>query len=362
MAQFVEAHGNLLHADVDALVNTVNTVGVMGKGIALQFKNAFPANFRAYDQACKRKDVALGTMFVFDNGQLTKPRWIVNFPTKGHWRSRSRLQDVEAGLDDLRSVIADLGISSIAIPPLGCGNGGLDWADVRSLITDRLQGLEVDVHLFAPSGTPAAEDMVVSTPRPELTLGKAALVAMVDRYSRLALEVSLIEVQKLMYLLQVAGEPLRLRYRPLRYGPYADNLRHVLKAVEGHYLEGFGDGSAAVDDAEPIRVLPGAVEQASLVLAGQETAVRIERVFRLIEGYESAYGLELLATSHWAATHSDNDNCLDEVVGRVNEVVERVQNWNERKSRLFTRAHIEGAWNHLQAKGWLPPTPHPMPA
>lgn len=358
MAHFIDARGNLLEADVDALVNTVNTVGVMGKGIALQFKNAFPANFKAYEQACKHDAVALGAMFVFDNGQLTKPRWIVNFPTKGHWRSRSRLEDVKAGLEDLRSVVTELGIASIAIPPLGCGNGGLDWAIVRPLIEDTLQGLaQVEVYLFAPAGTPAASDMVVSTPRPELTPGKAALVSMIDRYSRVALGTTLIETQKLMYLLQVAGEPLRLQYEPHRYGPYADNLRHVLKAVEGHYLEGFGDGSAGVHDAEPIRVLPGAAETATNALSSEETLSRIERVFDLIEGYESAYGLELLATSHWAATHSTDGNCLDEVVDRVNKVVERVQNWNERKRRMFTEDHIEKAWIRLRDKGWLAQEP-----
>jgi len=116
---------NLLESDVEGLVNTVNTVGVIGKGIALRFKYAFPANFKAYSKACKRGDVTLGKMFVFDTRQLTDPPWIVNLPTKGHWRSRSRISDVETGLDDLRRVIIELGISSIAIPPLGCGNG---WA------------------------------------------------------------------------------------------------------------------------------------------------------------------------------------------------------------------------------------------
>jgi len=128
MAEFVAASGDLLKADVDALVNTV---GVMGKGIALQFKKAFPDNSKAYEKSCKRDEVALGSMFVFDNGGLTNPRWIVNFPTKGHWRSISRMLDVEAGLEDLATTIEALGITSIALPPLGCGNGGLDWVDVE---------------------------------------------------------------------------------------------------------------------------------------------------------------------------------------------------------------------------------------
>jgi len=346
MTQFVAASGNLLEADVDALVNTVNTVGVMGKGIALQFKNAFPANFKAYEKACKRKEVTLGKMFVFDNGQLTKPRWIVNFPTKSHWRSRSHIKDVEAGLDDLRLVISGLGISSVALPPLGCGNGGLDWDVVRPLIEDKLQDIDVEVHLYAPTGAPAASDMVVATPRPTLTPGKAALVAMVDRYSCVALGVSLIEIQKLMYLLQEAGEHLRLRYEAQLYGPYADNLRHVLKAIEGHHLSGFGDGSATVAEAEPIQVMPGAAEEAAQVLEGEPIVERMERVFDLIEGYESAYGLELLATLQWVATRDDAGDDLSTVIAQVND-------WNPRKERMFTKEHMETAWFHLRDQGWL---------
>ena len=350
MTHFVDASGNLLDADVDALVNTVNTVGVMGKGIALQFKNAFPSNFKAYEKACKSSEVILGKMFVFDNGQLTNPRWIVNFPTKGHWRSQSRIKDVEAGLDDLRSTITELGISSIALPPLGCGNGGLDWADIRPLIEDKLQGLDSEVHLFAPTGAPPAANMVVSTTRPTLTPGKAALVAMVDRYSCVALGASLIEIQKLMYLLQEAGEPLRLRYQAQRYGPYADNLRHVLKAVEGHHLRGFGDGSATVSDAEPIQVLPGAAEEAAQVLEGEPIVERMERVLNLIKGYESAYGLELLATLQWVAT---KDGVGDDLV----KAIAHVKKWSPRKERMFTNGHMETAWTHLRDQGWLTPAP-----
>jgi O-acetyl-ADP-ribose deacetylase (regulator of RNase III) len=161
MTAFSDATGNLLDADVDALVNTVNTVGVMGKGIALQFKTAFPTNFKAYERACKDHQVRLGKMFVFDAGQLLKPRWIINFPTKGHWRSNSKLVDVACGLDDLRRVIDELGIGSIAVPPLGCGNGGLDWGDVRPLIEGKLADLNTEVLVFAPDGTAAASDVAV---------------------------------------------------------------------------------------------------------------------------------------------------------------------------------------------------------
>ena len=345
MTKFIGTSGNLLEADVEGLVNTVNTVGVMGKGIALQFKYAFPSNFKAYSKACKRRDITLGKVFVFDNGQLTNPRWIVNFPTKGHWRSRSRIRDVAAGLDDLRRVIIKLGIASIAIPPLGCGNGGLAWAEVRPLIKEKLDGLNLEVLLYAPVGAPLASDMVISTPRPTLTPGKAALVAMVYRYSARAFGATQVEIQKLMYFLQEAGELLNLRYTAHQYGPYADNLRHVLKAVEGHYLRGFGDGSARVHDAEPIRVLPDAAAEATDMLAEEAITKRMESVLNLIEGYESAYGLELLASVHWVATHGDK-NGLD-------AVIQSVQAWSCRKQRMFTNEHIESAWVQLHEKGWL---------
>ncbi|WP_412739010.1 macro domain-containing protein [Krasilnikovia sp. MM14-A1259] len=129
-----ESHGNLLEADVDAIVNTVNTVGVMGKGIALQFKRAHPDNYRAYREACGRGDVQLGRMFVFDRGIIGPRRFIINFPTKAHWRSASRLDDIRVGLGDLVEVVRSLEVSSVAVPALGCGNGGLTWGEVRPLV------------------------------------------------------------------------------------------------------------------------------------------------------------------------------------------------------------------------------------
>jgi len=350
MTEFVDASGNLLTANVDALVNTVNAVGVMGKGIALQFKNAYPANFKAYERACKAEEVQLGDMFVFDTGALTGPQWIINFPTKGHWRSNSRLSDVESGLDSLRSTIEELRIRTIAVPPLGCGNGGLDWSEVRPLIEKKLDGLDVEVHVYGPAGAPAAADMVVATERKPLSPGKAALVSIVDRYSVLALGTSLIEIQKLMYFLQAAGEDLRLNFSAELYGPYADNLRHVLVALEGHHLTGFGDGSSAVQQAESITVLPGAPEEAEATLASNpDIAERMDRVLELVGGYESAYGLELLATVHWVASHDVGSQGDDAAV------VDGVQGWNRRKEHMFTDQHIAAALRRLRNQQWLGP-------
>lgn len=143
--------GNVLLADVEALVNTVNTVGVMGKGVALQFKEAFPDNYAAYAEACKRNDVQIGRMFVTETRRLDKPRWIINFPTKKDWRHPSKLEYVRLGLTDLVRVIRERGMRSVALPPLGCGNGGLDWFQVKQAIEGALEDLtDVETLVYQP--------------------------------------------------------------------------------------------------------------------------------------------------------------------------------------------------------------------
>jgi len=343
-AMITSEHGNLLQADVEALVNTVNTVGVMGKGIALQFKRAYPAMFKAYERACKNGEVQLGHMHVWETGALDGPQFVVNFPTKGHWRAPSRLTDVDAGLDDLVSVVRKYGIGSIAIPPLGCGNGGLDWADVEPLIVRAFADLpDVEVKLYPPQGAPAAAEMPNATVRPAMTTGRAALVSLLARYSRLAVGATPIELQKLMYFLQAAGEPLNLNFQPGHYGPYADNLRHVLSTVEGHFITGYGDGSSRVLEAEAMKALPGAEDEASRVLADNvETRDRVEEVMRAIDGFESRYSMELLASVHWVASH-DATAAAD-----WRKAMEQVHQWSPRKKQTFTAEHIEVAWNALR--------------
>lgn len=322
----------------------------MGKGIALQFKRAYPEMFTAYESAAKAGEIRLGKMHVWETGQITGPRFIINFPTKKHWRAGSKLADIDAGLVDLVEVVRELGIKSIAVPPLGCGNGGLDWAEVKPRILEAFSSVPyVDVLLYSPSGAPSAASMPTNEARPPMTPGKAALIALLASYSNQAeANTSLIESQKLMYFLQEAGEPLRLRFGKNRYGPYADNLRHVLKIVEGHYLEGFGDGSRAVMESEPLAVLPGATEAAAAVLDEHpETERRIDRVLELASGYESPYGLELLASVHWIVN--------EEPTGPhdVDRVVEKVRTWTPRKGRMFTEMHIRKAWKSLLDKGWM---------
>ncbi|MFA4897879.1 macro domain-containing protein, partial [Microbacterium sp.] len=328
----------------EAVINTVNCVGVMGKGIALQFKQAFPRNYDAYRRACDAGEVRLGEMFVFDTGSMINPRWIINFPTKGHWKAKSRLSDIETGLEDLKRVILENGIRSIAVPPLGCGNGGLDWAEVEPVIRRALGDLDqVDVRLFAPGAAPKVDEMRVGTTRPNMSRGRALVLTLLGLYGAAGYRHSLLEVQKLTYFLQAAGEDLKLGFQKYQYGPYAENLNHVLQRIEGHFIRGYGDRSQAAE----IAVLEGGRQEAEAYLAGDEAARdRLDRVAELIAGFETPYGLELLSTVHWVLIHDA------EASGDPDRVVQAVHAWNPRKAAVMREPHIRTALDHLQRNGW----------
>lgn len=344
MIEFV--NGDILRCEADALVNTVNCVGVMGRGVALQFKNAYPENFRAYASACKQGLVTPGRMFIHETSQLTVPRFIINFPTKRHWRGKSRMADIDTGLADLVQQVQARQIQSIAIPPLGCGLGGLDWQAVRPRIECAFAALPgVRVLVFEPNGAPASDSMAHVRKVPAMTAGRAALVELMQRYLQGLLDpfVALLEVHKLMYFMQEAGEPLRLNYVKAAYGPYAENLRHVLNAIEGHLISGFGDGGEAPD--KPLTLVPGAAEDAARFLTDQpESLARFERVARLVEGFESPYGLELLSTVHWLMMH--------EGIRQPEQLVGYVHAWNPRKQQ-FTPRQISIAASRLAAQNWV---------
>ena len=338
--------GDILAQDAEALVNTVNCVGVMGRGIALQFKKAFPENFKSYAAACKRDEVQPGRMFVYKTGQMTNPRYIINFPTKRHWRGKSRMEDIDAGLVALSEVIRTLHIRSIAIPPLASGLGGLNWSEVLPRIEAALREFsDLEVIIFEPSGAPADARANRSTAVPRMTAGRAALVKLMHRYLGGLLDpfVTLLEVHKLMYFLQAAEEPLQLNFKKGPYGPYAENLRHVLNAIEGHLVSGYVDGGDAPE--KQLTLVPGGLEDANAFLNDEtETQGHLEKVSDLVEGFESPFGLELLSTVHWIASN--------EHVQSADDVVEKVYAWNERKKQ-FTRRQIELAIDVLSRKGWV---------
>jgi len=317
----------------------------MGKGIALQFKQAFPRNYDAYRRACEAGEVHLGEMFVFDTGSMISPRWIINFPTKGHWKAKSRLEDIVSGLEDLKRVIIERGICSIAVPPLGCGNGGLEWRDVEPVIRKALGDLEdVDVRLFSPGEAPKVEEMRVGTTRPNMSRGRALVLSLLGLYGAAGYRHSFLEVQKLTYFLQAAGEDLQLGFQKYHYGPYAENLNHVLQRMEGHFIRGYGDRSQAAE----IAVLEDGRTEAETFLTDDGTArQRLSRVAELIEGFETPYGLELLSTVHWVLTHDRQP------VGDPERVIEAVKSWNPRKAAVMREPHIRTAIDHLQRHGWV---------
>ncbi len=338
--------GDILQSDTEALVNTVNCVGVMGRGIALQFRKAFPDNFKVYETACEHKAVRPGSMFVFETGRLTGPRYIINFPTKRHWKGKSRMEDIDNGLTALINEIRRRRIQSVAVPPLGCGLGGLNWNDVRPRIIQAFTNLpDVRVVVFEPAGAPEPAEMVKERKVPNMTPGRAVLIELMSRYLAAVMDpfVTLLEIHKLMYFMQEAGENLHLKYEKGLYGPYAKNLRPVLNVIEGHFINGYGD---AEDDPErPIELLAGTAQVASeFIESHPETRARFDRVARLIHGFETPFGMELLATVHWV--------CTRENAKSATETVARTHGWNDRK-KAFDAKQIKVAREVLTTQGWL---------
>ncbi len=340
------ARGDILKSDAEALVNTVNCVGVMGRGVALQFRNEFPNNFDAYKIACTREEVQPGKMFVFDLSTLQNPHYVINFPTKRHWKGHSRIEDIRSGLTSLVAEIKSRDIQSVAIPPLGCGLGGLNWAEVKPLIVSAFRELpDVTVYLYEPVGAPPAATMVKHHKAPNMTNGPATLLVLARQYLAAVMDpfVTLLELHKLMYFMQEAGEDLSLRYAKATYGPYAENLRHMLLRIDGYFITGYGD---AEDDPEKqIELNHDAIGRADKLLRSRETTKsHVDRVVDLISGFETPYGMELLATVHWVASKEQSSD--------AEEAIARVYDWNPRK-RMFSESHIRLAWDVLEKHGWL---------
>ena len=336
-------NGDILREDVEAIVNTVNCVGIMGRGLALQFKNKFPQNLKEYQLACTNKEVQLGKMFVHQTGQLINPKYIINFPTKGHWKQNSKIEDISNGLDDLITIIEKYSIKSIAIPPLGSGLGGLDWKMVKKLIEEKLKNINCTVILFEPLEQKIEKSITKEIPK--MTAGRAALIGLMDRYLQGLMDpfISLIEVHKLMYFMQESGEELRLKYKKAQFGPYADNLRHVLNTIEGHFISGYEDGGDA--PTKQLKLIPKAVEDAKNYLTNKKnTNENFVKVAKLVDGFETPFGLELLSTVHWIVKNENASN--------LEEVISKIYNWKKKKKQ-FSRKQIQIALDTLLKNDWL---------
>ncbi|MFA7605049.1 MAG: macro domain-containing protein [Rhodocyclaceae bacterium] len=349
--------GNLLEARTEALVNTVNTVGVMGKGIALMFKERFAENFRLYAAACKAKKVQTGQMFVTEVAELDGPRWIVNFPTKQHWRAPSRMEWVVEGLQDLRRFLVQQNVHSIAIPPLGAGNGGLEWVEVCEQIKQALGDLDIDILVFEP--TKQYQNVAKRAGVEKLTPARALIAELVRRYWVLGMECSLLEIQKLAWFLERAIErynpgdnPLNLKFVAHKYGPYANRLDHLLNDLDGSYLH----SEKRISDASPTDVIwfdderKGFV-QTYLKSEAEAYAQALESTATLIDGFESPFGLELLATVDWLLIREG-------VAPNIPAVREGLRHWRggpdaaARKGRLFDDRALGIALERLKT-GWV---------
>lgn len=345
--------GNLLESQAEALVNSVNTVGVMGKGIALMFKEAFPENFRAYEEACKRKDVRVGRMFITENRALEGPHWIINFPTKKHWRQPSKLEWIVEGLKDLRRVVQEYNIRSIALPPLGAGNGKLEWRSVRSEIERHLGGLEdMDIQVYEP--TEKYQNVAKRTGVEKLTPARALVAEMIRRYWVLGIDCTYLEVQKLGWFLERTihslgfEDPLKLHFTADKYGPYSEPLRHLLDALDGTYLH----CDKRLSDAGPSDTIWFNEERREYVdlYLKQDASRQLLRVLELtakrIDGFESPLGMELLATADWLIER-------EHVEPTIEGVRSGLRNWPageqsaERKLRLLDDRMLKLALDQL---------------
>lgn len=339
--------GDIFDSGAMALVNTVNTEGVMGKGLALQFKKRFPNNFREYVAACKKHEVRLGTMFITSFTDDRYTHYIINFPTKDKWRNKSKLINIQSGLVSLKEDITRLNITSIAIPPLGCGLGGLRWYDVRSEIEKIFSDLDnIEVFVYEPllGPNPAPRPAELSP----MTKSKSLILRCYQRYLNLvpSITMTFVEAHKLTYFLQeMCDVGLRLKFAAWKYGPFAVNLAQVLGDMEGRWIKGFGDGTRKAFDT--FTLLPAAAEAENFPIS-KDYERALQHVDSIYAGFESPLGLELLATIHWLVHKNSVAPEVDAIQTALAVWEGNKAGWGERKVKLFPSRIIEMGLNHLQ--------------
>jgi len=334
--------GDLLEADVEAVVNTVNTVGVMGKGIALQFKDKYPNNLNAYLAACKSGEMIIGKMLVFKESEAYGGKIIINFPTKKDWKHKSKYEYIEKGLKDLVKVINEYNIKSIAIPPLGCGNGGLEWDKIKSLMEKYLGTITscTDIFVFEPNekikGILKKQE---SSKEVKLTDAKALLLYSMFYYESQGEFTSLFVANKLAYFFQRLKEPSfqRLKFTKSHYGPYSRQVDHLIHGLNGKYLRGMEQMTLTA--FEPIELQYDKVSEVSGYVKKIDSE-RLKRLLHLINGFQSAFSLEILASVDFI--RKENKNISKE------ETVTAIRQWSERKKDLFKEEYISIAYDHLE--------------
>jgi|SRR5690606_37308725 len=332
--------GNIFESTADALVNTVNTEGIMGKGIALQFKKEFPNNYKVYRELCKKKEFGIGDLLFFEESNFVLgSKWIINFPTKTTWRKPSEYSYIEKGLETLVNKVSEYPISSIAIPPLGSGNGGLEWSKVKDIIVKMLKHLDLDITVYEPNAQ-IREKM--KNERVKLTEARAMLLFMLYRLVENGEFVSEFSSEKICYFLQRFGakEYFKLNYKPNFYGPYSGLVKRVLNHLNGSYIMGYG-GMDKKPFEEMSMVIDG--EEAVLKYIEKDTKLKeiVTKTDKFLTGFYSDFGLELLSTIDYI---SQQKNTLDKTV-----IKKELELWSDRKRTLFSSEHfIDVSINHLK--------------
>jgi O-acetyl-ADP-ribose deacetylase (regulator of RNase III)/uncharacterized protein YwgA len=338
-------HGDMFKSKAEAIVNTVNCVGVMGKGVALRFRHEWPENFQAYKKVCDEKWLRPGRLFVFRRGDLLEkavPKYLVNFPTKVHWKNKSQLSYIEEGLDALVVEIERLDIRSIAMPPLGCGNGGLDWRDVRPIIERKLAGIEgVDIEIYEPSPRVDAPEYVNVASR--MTLGRALFLRAISWFEDHGEgAVDRLSLQKIAYFLQELGVPLNLDFYSSLYGPYSDVLkRSLMKLEDMRYISGMRSQDRKVH----VTAAGFAAAEHYLTTEKVDDEV-IRRLQHLVNGYENPYGLELLSTIHYLVHNR-------RIANGPEEIALSLTSGNEKRRNLFGGDEVRIAYDRLAEDGLI---------
>ncbi|RKN82853.1 type II toxin-antitoxin system antitoxin DNA ADP-ribosyl glycohydrolase DarG [Ulvibacterium marinum] len=338
MIQFKK--GDIFESDATALVNTVNTVGIMGKGIALQFKKRFPNNYKVYREAWKNKELAIGKLLVVEDESLLKGKqYIINFPTKTTWKKPSEYEYIEKGLNELVKILPNYPIQSIAIPPLGSGNGGLNWNNVKEIIISKLNGLDIEVTVYEPS-TKIKEEL--KKERVKLTEARAMLLFMLYQLVKNGEFVSEFSSEKICYFLQKFGAEkyFRLKYQPNFYGPYSGKARYLLNVLNGSYLMGY-NGMDKKPFEELILVPDGEKDVKEFLNRNPEIKEIAYRANKFLSGFYSDFGLELLSTIDFI---SQEKNSFDREVVKA-----ELEKWSDRKRTLFSNDdYLDIALGHLQ--------------
>jgi len=329
--------GNMFDAQVDAIINTVNLVGVMGKGVAFQFKERFPENYRVYQEACKNHTIGIGNSLVVPAVWHGRHILIVNFPTKVHWRNPSEYLYVERGLDNLAEILKQYSIKSIAVPPLGAGNGGLEWERVRAMIANKLSSVDCDVQVFEPG-----HDSVLRYRSVKLTPAKALLVYMLDVLRKKEQSLSTFSAVKLVYFMQKCGADslFKMQFVPYTFGPYCDQVKKMLHSLDGAYITGYED--IAKKPFEPFGLIDESFAAVkSMVESDMLLLDLVHRTERLLEGYWDEYGMELLSTVDYIITKRGAGAMSAE------DIHQGISAWSERKEKLFGSADLQVVQTHL---------------